>query len=52
MKGKGVKEIGTIINKKTLIKIDPNYYRPNEIYNLRGDYQKQKNFGMEAQNIF
>ena len=25
-----------------MIKIDPNYYRPNEIYNLRGDYSKAK----------
>ena len=42
-KGKGVNEIGyDIKTKKTLIKIDPNYYRPNEIYNLRGDYSKAK----------
>ena len=42
-KGKGVKEIGyDNKTKKTLIKIDPNYYRPNEIYNLRGDYSKAK----------
>ena len=42
-KGKGVNEIGyDNKTKKTLIKIDPNYYRPNEIYNLRGDYSKAK----------
>ena len=41
--GKGVNEIGyDSKTKKTLIKIDPNYYRPNEIYNLRGDYSKAK----------
>ena len=40
-KGKGVNEIGyDNKTKKTLIKIDPNYYRPNEIYNLRGDFSK------------
>ena len=44
-KGKGVNEIGyDSKTKKTLIKIDPNYYRPNEIYNLRGDYSKAKKF--------
>ena len=42
-KGKGVNEIGyDNKTKKTLIKIDPNYYRPNEIYNLRGDFSKAK----------
>ena len=42
-KGKGVNEIGyDNKTKKTLIKIDPNYYRPNEIYNLKGDYSKAK----------
>ena len=42
-KGKGINEIGyDSKTKKTLIKIDPNYYRPNEIYNLRGDYSKAK----------
>ena len=42
-KGKGVNEVGyDSKTKKTLIKIDPNYYRPNEIYNLRGDYSKAK----------
>ena len=38
--------------KKTLIKIDPNYYRPNEIYNLEVIIQKQKNLGVEAQTSF
>ena len=42
-RGRGVNEIGyDSKTKKTLIKIDPNYYRPNEIYNLRGDYSKAK----------
>ena len=42
-KGKKEKEIG--YNKKTketLIKIDPRYYRPNELHVLKGDYRKAK----------
>ena len=37
-KGKGINEIGiNIKNKKTLVKIDKNYFRPNEINKLEGD---------------
>ena len=53
-KGKGINEIGyNNKTKKTLIKIDPNYYRPNEIYNLRGDYSKaKKNLGWKPKTSF
>ena len=40
-KGKGVKEIG--IDRKTkkiLVKVDRSYFRPSEVYNLRGDSNK------------
>jgi GDPmannose 4,6-dehydratase len=42
-RGKGLKEIG--YNKKNgeiLIKVDPVYFRPTEINELRGDYSKAK----------
>jgi GDPmannose 4,6-dehydratase len=42
-RGKGLKEIG--YNKKNgeiLIKVDPIYFRPTEINELRGDYTKAK----------
>ena len=44
-KGKGIKEVG--INKKTkkvLVRVDKNYFRPSEVYNLRGDFRKAKKF--------
>ena len=42
-KGKGLKEIG-IDNetKKVLVKVDKNYFRPNEIHQLLGDCSKAK----------
>ena len=42
-RGKKEKEIG--YNKKTkdiLVKIDPNYYRPTEVNELKGDFRKAK----------
>ncbi len=42
-KGKKDKEVG--IDKKTekiLVRIDKNYFRPNEVDDLRGDYSKAK----------
>jgi GDPmannose 4,6-dehydratase len=42
-KGKGLKEIG--INKgngRVHVKIDPGYFRPTDINELRGDYSKAK----------
>ena len=42
-KGKGLKEVGyNSKNKQILIKIDKNYFRPNEVFDLRGDYKKAK----------
>ncbi|MAV64106.1 MAG: GDP-mannose 4,6-dehydratase [Pelagibacteraceae bacterium TMED124] len=43
-KGKGTKEVGiNKKNKKIIIKIDKNYYRPNEINILKGNFFKAKN---------
>ena len=42
-RGKGIKEVG--INQKTnkiLIKIDPGYFRPTDIDELRGDSRKAR----------
>ena len=42
-KGKGIKEVG--INKKTkdiIIKVSSQYFRPNEVDYLRGDYSKAR----------
>jgi GDPmannose 4,6-dehydratase len=42
-KGKGLKEIGyDIKNNKTIIKVDPGYFRPTEIDILRGDSRKAR----------
>lgn len=42
-KGKGNDEIGINTNTgKTIIKIDPNYYRPTEVENLLGDATKAR----------
>ena len=41
--GSGVKEKGIDSKtKKTLIKVDPIYYRPTDIDELRGDYSKAR----------
>ena len=41
--GKGINEIGyNKKNKKILVKIDKNYFRPNEVNNLKGDFKKAK----------
>tara|TARA_B100001093_G_scaffold517306_1_gene598492 strand:+ start:4551 stop:5594 length:1044 start_codon:yes stop_codon:yes gene_type:complete len=40
-RGKGVKEEG-IYNKKSIINIDPNYFRPAEVETLLGDATKAK----------
>ena len=42
-KGKGLKEVG--FNKKTgkvLVKVDPKYFRPTEVFELRGDASKAR----------
>lgn len=42
-KGKGVKEKGIDKkSRKTLVEIDPKYFRPTEVDYLRGDYSKAK----------
>ena len=41
--GQGLKEIGyDKETKKILVKINPIYFRPTEVYELRGDYSKAK----------
>ena len=42
-KGKGIKEIGyNSKNNKVLVRIDPGYFRPTDIDELRGDPKKAK----------
>ena len=42
-KGKGLKEVGFDKNSgKILVIIDKNYFRPNEVYHLRGNASKAK----------
>ena len=42
-RGKGIDEVGyNKFSKKLLIKIDKNYFRPNEVHDLRGDSKKAK----------
>ena len=40
-KGKGINEVG-YLNGKSIIKIDPRYFRPTEVENLLGDASKAK----------
>ena len=53
-KGKGLKEIGVDIRTgKTIIKIDPGYFRPNEVSYLRGDASKaRRQLGWKARTSF
>ena len=42
-RGKGVNEIGyDKSNNKILVKVDPGYFRPTEVHELRGDAKKAK----------
>ncbi|MFL2889650.1 MAG: GDP-mannose 4,6-dehydratase [Pelagibacteraceae bacterium] len=42
-RGKGLKETGfNIKNGKTLVKVDPIYFRPTDVDELRGDFSKAK----------
>ena len=42
-KGDGDKEVGiNQKNNKIIVRIDPGYYRPTEVHELRGDYSKAK----------
>jgi GDPmannose 4,6-dehydratase len=53
-KGKGVDEIGVCAKTgKTIIKIDPAYFRPTEVDLLVGDYSKAKKLlGWEPKTTF
>jgi len=53
-KGKGVDEVGIDVSTgKTLVKIDPAYFRPTEVDLLIGDYSKAKQFlGWEPKVTF
>ena len=52
--GKGVHEKGiNTRTKKTIIEIDPMYFRPTDVERLRGDYSKaKKNLGWEPKVSF
>ncbi len=42
-KGKGVKEVGVDLkSNKVLVKVDPYFFRPNELHYLKGDMTKSK----------
>ena len=53
-KGKGIDEVGyDDESKKTIIKIDPRYFRPTEVETLLGDSSKaKKELGWEAKTNF
>ncbi len=53
-KGKGVQEVGiNSANNKVIVKIDPNYFRPNEVDFLWGDASKaRKILGWKPQITF
>ena len=41
-KGKGLNEIGVDQNKKVIVRVSKNYFRPLDVTNLLGDYSKAK----------
>ena len=41
-KGKGLNEFGIDKNKKVIIRVSKNYFRPLDVTNLLGDYSKAK----------
>ena len=42
-KGKDLKEVGVDLkSNKVLVKVDPYFFRPNELHYLKGDYSKAK----------
>ena len=53
-KGEGVNEIGIDLETgKTLVSVDPKYYRPTEVHTLLGDATKAKNkLAWEAKTSF
>ena len=40
---KGKEEVGLDKSKRTVIKIDKRYFRPNELHYLKGNQKKDKN---------
>ena len=44
--GKGLNEKAVDQNNNTIVKIDRRYFRPLEVENLRGNYNKAKNIKM------
>jgi GDPmannose 4,6-dehydratase len=48
-KGKGLKEVGfDSKTKKILVEVDPMYFRPTDIHELRGDFSKVKRIKMDT----
>tara|TARA_E500000178_G_scaffold51543_1_gene47194 strand:+ start:186 stop:1223 length:1038 start_codon:yes stop_codon:yes gene_type:complete len=53
-KGKGIKEVGyNTANNQILVKVDPKYFRPTDINELRGDYSKaRRELGWKPKKTF
>ena len=53
-KGKGIKEVGyNSANNQILVKVDPKYFRPTDINELRGDYSKaRRELGWKPKTTF
>ena len=53
-KGKGIKEVGyNTANNQILVKVDPKYFRPTDINELRGDYSKaRRELGWKPKTTF
>ena len=52
-KGEGLNEKGILKNGKTVIEVDPNYFRPTEVEQLLGDASKAKKvLGWKAKTTF
>ena len=53
-KGKGIKEVGyNTSNNQILVKVDPKYFRPTDINELRGDYSKaRRELGWKPKTTF
>ena len=53
MERKGIKEVGyNSANNQILVKVDPKYFRPTDINELRGDYSKARRELVEAKTTF
>ena len=42
LEGKGLKEVGFNKDWKVLVKVDPKYFRPTEVFELRGRFKARK----------